>query len=165
MGPPNRSEHDSAGDGATKNDRPRVLGGVQSRNQHQRQSELDRTSSPSGGSDHDDMVDEAHQAARGILEDHREHLDKTSDILLRRETIEREQFVELLEGKSEREVFGPDDQALPAPPPLPAPEAPDRRPERARPRCPAPDDVPASASANGRRSGPNWGLRPIPQAR
>lgn len=26
-------------------------------------------------------------------EDHREHLDKTSDILLRRETIEREQFV------------------------------------------------------------------------
>ena len=36
----------------------------------------------------------------------RETLDVTSEILLRRETIEREQFIELLEGKSEDEVFG-----------------------------------------------------------
>ena len=37
----------------------------------------------------------------------------TSEILLRRETIEREEFIELLEGKSEDEVFGPDEPALP----------------------------------------------------
>ena len=84
------------------------------------------------------MVEEAHQAARGILEEHRERLDRTSDILLRRETIEREQFVELLEGKSENEVFGPDERALPAPPPPP------RRPRSAGPsaprsRCPGRD--------------------------
>jgi cell division protease FtsH len=83
------------------------------------------------------IVEEAHHAARGILAEHRDHLDTTSEILLRRETIEREQFVELLEGKSEAEVFGPDDRVLPAPPP-PAPEAPERRPERAPSPLPRP---------------------------
>ena len=52
------------------------------------------------------MVEEAHQSARGILEQHREKLDTTSDILLRSETIEREQFIELLEGRPEHEEFG-----------------------------------------------------------
>ena len=83
------------------------------------------------------MVEEAHQSARSILEQHRDRLDRTSDILLRRETIEREQFVELLEGKSEEDVFGRDDRALPAPPP-PTPEAPERKPERARSPLPRP---------------------------
>ena len=48
----------------------------------------------------------AHQTARAVLEDHREHLEMTSEILLKRETIEREQFIELLDGKSEEQVFG-----------------------------------------------------------
>jgi cell division protease FtsH len=94
------------------------------------------------------MVEEAHQAARGILEQYREHLDKTSDILLRRETIEREQFIELLEGKAENEVFGPDDRALPAPPP-PAPEAPERRPERAPQPLPRPGLAGGTAEMRG----------------
>ena len=57
---------------------------------------------------------------REILEQHREKLEKTSEILLRRETIEREQFVELLEGKTEEEVFGSE-----APPVTGGPERPE----------------------------------------
>jgi cell division protease FtsH len=94
------------------------------------------------------MVEEAHQSARSILEQHRERLDVTSDILLRRETIEREQFVELLEGKTEDEVFGRDDRALPAPPP-PTPEAPERKPERARSPLPRPGLAGGTAEMRG----------------
>jgi cell division protease FtsH len=63
------------------------------------------------------IVEEAHQLARDILEQHREKLDHVSEILLRRETIEREQFIELLDGKTEEEVFG--DRVESAPPPVP----------------------------------------------
>jgi cell division protease FtsH len=82
------------------------------------------------------IVEEAHQLARDILAEHREKLDMTSEILLKRETIEREQFIELLDGKSEEQVFGQDQPALPAPPP--APEAPERKPERAPKTLPRP---------------------------
>jgi cell division protease FtsH len=82
------------------------------------------------------IVEDAHQTARQVLEDHREELDMTSEILLKRETIEREQFIELLDGKSEDEVFGADQPVLPPPPP--APEAPERKPERAPKPLPRP---------------------------
>ena len=52
------------------------------------------------------VVEEAHQAARSILEDHKADLEHTSEVLLKRETIEREEFIDLLAGKSELEVFG-----------------------------------------------------------
>jgi cell division protease FtsH len=80
------------------------------------------------------IVEEAHQLARDILAQHREDLDQTSEILLRRETIEREEFIGLLAGKSEEEVFGPDEPVVPQPLPPPGPEAPQRRPEREGPR-------------------------------
>jgi cell division protease FtsH len=84
------------------------------------------------------IVEEAHQTARSVLEEHRTKLDHTSEILLRRETIEREQFIELLEGKTEEEVFGAEEPALPVPPP-PAPEAPERKPAPApAPKLPRP---------------------------
>ena len=84
------------------------------------------------------IVEEAHQTARRVLEEKREALDTTSEILLRRETIEREQFIELLEGKSEDEVFGTEEPALPVPPPA-APEAPERKPSPAHaPKLPRP---------------------------
>src|SRR5918912_3540446 len=84
------------------------------------------------------IVEEAHQTARSVLEEHRDKLDVTSNILLRRETIEREQFIELLEGKTEDEVFGAEEPALPAPPP-PTPEAPERKPVPApAPKLPRP---------------------------
>ncbi|MEX2412991.1 MAG: cell division protein FtsH, partial [Thermoleophilaceae bacterium] len=75
------------------------------------------------------VVEEAHQSARHILEQHRDDLDNTSEILLRRETIEREQFIELLEGKAEEQVFGSEEPVLPPGPPEPE-EAPSRKPER-----------------------------------
>src|SRR4029079_14050791 len=89
------------------------------------------------------IVEEAHQAARDILTDHRADLDTTSEVLLRRETIEAEQFTRLLAGESEESVFGPDSEPEPskeppAPPPLPARE---RRP--GLPPFPQPGPEPA----------------------
>jgi cell division protease FtsH len=51
------------------------------------------------------IIEEAHQRARDILVEHRADLDTLSDVLLRRETIEREEFIALLEGVPEAEVF------------------------------------------------------------
>jgi cell division protease FtsH len=61
------------------------------------------------------IVEEAHQTAKDILVDHRDAMDQISKVLLVRETIEAEQFVRLLEGASEEEVFGVEDEAPPAP--------------------------------------------------
>ena len=73
-----------------------------------------------------------------MTDEHRKKLDLTSDILLRRETIEREQFIELLAGKSEVEVFGPDEPPVPVAPPA-VPEAPERKPAPApSPKLPRP---------------------------
>ena len=51
------------------------------------------------------IVEDAHQTSKDILGEHREHLDTISKILLERETIEAEEFIALLEGKPEDEVF------------------------------------------------------------
>jgi cell division protease FtsH len=55
------------------------------------------------------IVESAHQQAKDILEEHREALTQISELLLKRETIEREEFEALLAGKSPEDVFGPDD--------------------------------------------------------
>jgi cell division protease FtsH len=55
------------------------------------------------------IVEGAHQQAKDILSEHREALTKISELLLERETIEREEFEALLAGKDPAEVFGPDD--------------------------------------------------------
>ncbi|MBA2504505.1 MAG: cell division protein FtsH, partial [Thermoleophilaceae bacterium] len=91
------------------------------------------------------IVEEAHQLARQILGQHREDLDHTSEILLRRETIERDQFLALLEGKAELEVFGPDEPVLPPPPPPPAAPADERKPERKPSPLPRPGFAGGSA--------------------
>jgi cell division protease FtsH len=54
------------------------------------------------------IVESAHQQAKDILGEHRDALTNISELLLKRETIEREEFEALLAGKSEEEVFGPD---------------------------------------------------------
>jgi cell division protease FtsH len=73
------------------------------------------------------VVEEAHQTAKDILTEHRDPLDKISKILLERETIDAEEFVQLLEGKSEDEVFGDEEEGEPArPEPEPEPEKPRR---------------------------------------
>jgi cell division protease FtsH len=55
------------------------------------------------------IVEAAHQNARDILASHRESLERISVVLLKRETIERTEFEALLEGRSEEDVFGPDE--------------------------------------------------------
>jgi cell division protease FtsH len=59
------------------------------------------------------MVEDAHQASKDILSEHREQLDTISRILLDRETIEADEFIALLEGKPEDEVFTDEEEAKP----------------------------------------------------
>jgi cell division protease FtsH len=94
------------------------------------------------------VVEEAHSEAREILTSHRGELDSISEILMRRETIERSEFLELLAGKSEAEVFGPDQPTLPEPAPdEPQPEG--RRPEAPRRPLPRPGLAGGAAEARG----------------
>jgi cell division protease FtsH len=74
------------------------------------------------------IVETAHQSAKDILTQHRESLGTISEILIKRETIEREQFEALLDGQTEEEVFGAE-----APPPPEVPLPPGEK-ERREPR-------------------------------
>ena len=56
------------------------------------------------------IVEEAHQTAAKILKEKKGELDTISQILLERETIEADEFVALLDGKSPEEVFPPDEE-------------------------------------------------------
>jgi cell division protease FtsH len=76
------------------------------------------------------IVESAHQRAKDILAQYREQLTSISEILLRRETIERPEFLALLDGRSEEDVFGADDE----PTPEALPPAPDRTVTRPLPR-------------------------------
>jgi cell division protease FtsH len=78
------------------------------------------------------IIENAHQRARDILTEHQNDLTKISEILVKRETIEKEEFNALLSGKSEDEVFGVEEDSKPE---LPAPPLPaDRGAERETPR-------------------------------
>jgi cell division protease FtsH len=77
------------------------------------------------------IVESAHQIAKDLLTEKRGQLDTLSKILLERETIDAEQFVALLDGKSEDEVFA--DEEEPTPPVEPAPEPERAQREGARP--------------------------------
>ena len=95
------------------------------------------------------LVEEAHQSARDILDRYSEALNLTSEILLKHETIEREQFIDLLDGKSEDEVFGPEEPIVPRGTPPAAPEVPARQPERAPNPLPRPGLAGGSADIRG----------------
>jgi len=77
------------------------------------------------------IIESAHQRAKGILTEHQEDLNKISEILVKRETIEKEEFLALLDGKNEQEVFGAEE---PPAPELPLPPTPADRPGREAPR-------------------------------
>ena len=64
----------------------------------------------------------------------RDELDKISKILLERETIDAEQFVALLEGKPEDEVFVDEEEPAKPVEPAPEPERPQREGARPIPR-------------------------------
>jgi cell division protease FtsH len=57
------------------------------------------------------IIEDAHQRAKEILVARSDELQSLSQILLRRETIEREEFLKLLDGASETEVFAAKDAA------------------------------------------------------
>jgi len=57
------------------------------------------------------IIEDAHQRARDILVEHREALESIAQVLLTRETIEREEFLALLAGASEEDVFRAKDEA------------------------------------------------------
>jgi cell division protease FtsH len=80
------------------------------------------------------VVEDAHQNAKDILNDKREHLDRISKILLARETINAEQFVALLDGVPEEDVFVADDEESAKPETAPEPETPHREGARPVPR-------------------------------
>jgi cell division protease FtsH len=63
------------------------------------------------------MIEDAHVQAQSILNEKRPELEKLSEILIKRETIEKEQFEALLEGQTEENVFGSE---APEPPEVPS---------------------------------------------
>jgi cell division protease FtsH len=77
------------------------------------------------------IVESAHVQAKSILSEHQSSLEKLSEILVKRETIERTQFEALLDGQTEEEVFGAE---APPPPQVPVPPSPASRPGREGPR-------------------------------
>ncbi len=98
------------------------------------------------------IVEDAHQTSKDILSEHREQLDTISRILLERETIEAEEFIALLEGKPEDEVFA-DEQEEAQPPEAPPIEEKGTAREGARPRPrPRPGLAGGSAEMRDNRS-------------
>jgi cell division protease FtsH len=96
------------------------------------------------------FVEEAHQTAKDILAERREGLDRISKILLERETIDAEQFMKLLEGRSEEEVFGEPEEEPTAPE---APPEPEKKAGREGPR-PVPRPRPGFAGTADMRADP-----------
>jgi cell division protease FtsH len=80
------------------------------------------------------IVEDAHQTSKDILSEHREQLDTISKILLERETIEADEFIALLEGKPEDEVFAGEEEEEAKPPEAPPVEEKGTAREGARPR-------------------------------
>jgi cell division protease FtsH len=67
------------------------------------------------------IIETAHDTARNVLTEHREDLDRISKILFEVETIDKDQFIRLLDGETQDSVF----------PPKVEPPAEDGTPERA----------------------------------
>jgi cell division protease FtsH len=67
------------------------------------------------------VIEEAHDRAHAVLREHMEELHRLSAILIERETIDKDQFIKLLEGASEEEVF-PDEAPAEAEPETPSRE-------------------------------------------
>jgi cell division protease FtsH len=83
------------------------------------------------------IVETAHVQAKSILAEKRPELEKLSEILIKRETIEKTQFESLLEGQSEEAVFGSE--------------------------APAPPEVPSVTGTPAERARPEGGPRPLPR--
>ena len=99
------------------------------------------------------IVEAAHQRAKDILAEHRDAPRARSPrSSLKRETIEKEEFEALLDGKTEEEVFGAADAAA-TPPSLPGAPVPAERAGREAPR-PLPAPRPGRRRRRGSRARP-----------
>jgi cell division protease FtsH len=76
------------------------------------------------------VIELAHTRALKVLEEHLEELHRLSAILVERETIDKDQFLKLLEGATEEEVF-PDESTEPEPA---TPKADERRKRLPKPK-------------------------------
>ena len=77
------------------------------------------------------VIEEAHERARGVLREHIEELHKLSEILIERETIDKDQFERLLAGEAAETVFVEEE-----------PQAPEAEPEKKPERKPQPQPRP-----------------------
>ncbi len=68
------------------------------------------------------IIEDGHELALKVLREHMDDLHRISQILIERETIDKDQFLRLLDGESEDEVFAAEDQAA-LPPPEPKPRS------------------------------------------
>src|SRR5215216_4467402 len=82
------------------------------------------------------VIEEAHERALAVLREHMDELHRLSAILIERETIDKDQFLRLLEGATEEEVFV--DEA-----PVTAPETQEPKERRPAPK-PKPFPVPGA---------------------
>ena len=65
------------------------------------------------------IIEEGHDIATRVLREHLDDLHRISQILIERETIDKDQFVRLLAGEPDEDVFPPE-EAKAAPPPDPS---------------------------------------------
>jgi cell division protease FtsH len=70
------------------------------------------------------IIEEGHDLAKKVLLDHIDDLHRISQILIERETIDKDQFERLLAGEGEHAVFPPEPE-----PAAPKQEEPQRRPQ------------------------------------
>jgi cell division protease FtsH len=82
------------------------------------------------------IIEDGHDLATRVLRDHIDDLHRISQILIERETIDKDQFVRLLAGESEDAVF----------PPEPEQPEPTKEPERRPQPKPRPFPLPGGAA-------------------
>jgi cell division protease FtsH len=84
------------------------------------------------------VIEEGHELALRVLREHMDNLHKLSQILIERETIDKDQFERLLAGANEEDVFPPE-----APEAEPTPDTGDERSRQPQPK-PRPFPLPGA---------------------
>jgi cell division protease FtsH len=79
------------------------------------------------------IIEDGHDLALTVLREHMDDLHRLSQILIERETIDKDQFERLLAGETEEQVFPPEEEAAPE-----AKPEPDRKREPLRRPFPLP---------------------------
>jgi cell division protease FtsH len=86
------------------------------------------------------VIEEGHELALRVLREHMDQLHQLSRILIERETIDADQFLRLLAGANEDDVFPPEEEPA-------GPELPETEDERKRQPQPKPRPFPLPGSA------------------